>query len=238
MSAGREAGPAVLVVFAKDPQPSKVKTRMTPALSPEGAAAFYREMLGDVLDESARACEAQGVKAVLTVSPASACQAFACFAPPSFRIVAQCEGDLGRRMAYEVARALAQGASKVVLRGSDNPALGADEIARLFDALERCDLVASPDPDGGYGAIGLRVPAADAFDHEMSHGGVLPATLSRAKRAGLSVETTEGSFDLDTPGDLARLAEVRAALPKERCPRTLAYADTHALWDLARRGAS
>ncbi len=232
MIANREVGPSSLVVFAKRPEPGQVKTRMTPALSAESAASFYREMLLDVLDESQRACAAQGLEGIVTVSPASAIEEFARFVPAGLRVLAQCEGDLGTRMAFEVERALATGARKVVLRGSDNPALGADEIARLFDALERVDVAVSPDRDGGYGAIGLRVSPRDVFAHEMSHGEVLPATLERASRCGFSSETTEGSFDLDTPEDFALLAGERSALPRDRCPRTLAYADTHDLWAL------
>lgn len=232
MSHPREVGPKVLVVFAKWPAPGQVKTRMSPAIDPETAAAFYREMLLDVLDESARACEALGLEGFVTVAPASSAEAFASLVPSRFTIVAQCGGDLGSRMAFEVERALARGATRVVLRGSDNPALGADELARMFERLEQVDLVASPDRDGGYGAIGLRTSPGPTFEHEMSHAEVLPATLERARSAGLSVATTGGSFDLDTPGDLVQLREARDALG-DRCARTFAFADAHDLWSRA-----
>jgi len=220
----------MLVVFAKAPVPGEVKTRMSPALSAETAAAFYREMLLDVLEETERTCAALGLAGGVTVSPASACEAFGRFVPARLRVIAQCAGDLGTRMAFEVERALATGAGKVVLRGSDNPALGADEVERLFDALDRCEISVSPDRDGGYGAIGLRTPPGQIFEHAMSHHAVLSATLERARRAGLRVEKTKGSFDLDTVDDLVHLAEARASLPKDRCRRTLAYADAHRLW--------
>ncbi len=226
-------GSCSLVVFAKDPQPGRVKTRMTPALSPQVAAAFYREMLLDVLDESARACAALDLEGVLSVSPATALRGLAELAPKNFRIVAQSGPDLGARMAHEVARALAAGAARVVLRGSDNPAMGTDEIASLDRALDTVDLAASPDLDGGYGAIGLRVPAREVFDHTMSTDDVLRETLERAAAAGLETATTDGSFDLDTIDDLRHLARARPLLPADRCPRTLAFADEHSLWGVA-----
>lgn len=222
-----------LVVFAKDPQPNRVKTRMTPLLGSQLAAAFYREMLLDVLEESARACAALDLEGVLSVSPEAAMRDLAEMAPNNFRVVAQSGRDLGARMSQEVARALATGAARVVLRGSDNPALGTDEIASLYRALDAVDLAASPDLDGGYGAIGLRVPARAVFDHPMSTDNVLRETLERASAAGLTTATTFGSFDLDTIDDLRHLARVRTTLPRERCSRTLAFADKHGLWGVA-----
>jgi len=225
--------PGVLVVFAKDPQPGFVKTRMTPALSPELAASFYREMLADVLEESSRACAALGLLGVLAVTPATAMGRLAVSAPKCFKLVAQVGSDLGSRMAHEVASALAMGMSRVLLRGSDSPALGLRDLEELVIALDKADLAVSPDLDGGYSAIGLRRPAREIFDHPMSTTDVLRDTLARAKSAGLSTCTTEGSFDLDTLEDLRHLARVRDSLPKERCPRTLAFADAHGLWTIA-----
>ena len=224
---------AALVVFAKDPQPGQVKTRMSPALTPEVAAAFYREMLADVLAESERACETLSLAGTLTVSPKPALHRLAQLAPKSFSVVAQSGDGLGARMAYEVKRGFASGARCVILRGSDNPALGAEELAAVVRALDTHDVVASPDPDGGYGAIGLRVAAGEIFDHSMSTKEVLRDTLARAAEAGLTITTTNGSFDLDTVWDLARLHAVRESIPPTRCARTLAFADQHGLWQSA-----
>jgi rSAM/selenodomain-associated transferase 1 len=220
----------VLVVFAKEPIPGRVKTRMSPALRPEVAAAFYREMLADVLAESARACSLLGLDGVLAVSPAASMRGFAEIAPKIFRIVSQSGANLGARMAHEVARALATGTRRIVLRGSDSPVLGAGEIAQLFCALHSVDLVASPDLDGGYSAIGLRGPAGEIFDHPMSTRDVLRDTFERAKSVGLTTCESGGCFDLDTLDDLRDLARVRESLPEERCPRTLAFADGYGLW--------
>ena len=136
-------------------------------------------------------------------------------------------------MAYEVKRGFASGARCVILRGSDNPALGAEELAAVVRALDTHDVVASPDPDGGYGAIGLRVAAGEIFDHTMSTEEVLRDTLARAAEAGLTTTTTNGSFDLDTVWDLARLHAVRESIPPTLCARTLAFADQHGLWQSA-----
>ena len=215
----------MLVVFAKDPQPGFVKTRMTPALRAEEAADLYREMLLDVLAESERVCEELDLRGVLTVSPADVCSELASFAPPHFCTVPQRGLSLGAKMEYEVARAFAAGAKRVVLRGSDNPALGRAELETLFELLETSDVAISPDLDGGYGAIGLRRPSPGIFDHTMSTESVMEETTARAQSAGLTVALGRGSFDLDTVEDLRHLDEIRETIPTEQCPRTFAYLD-------------
>ena len=42
---------AALIVFAKPPVPGRVKTRLTPPLSPEDAARLYGAFLQDALDQ-------------------------------------------------------------------------------------------------------------------------------------------------------------------------------------------
>ena len=50
MSAPREA----LRVFLRVPEPGRAKTRLIPALGPEGAAAVYRRVAQRALDEARR----------------------------------------------------------------------------------------------------------------------------------------------------------------------------------------
>ena len=60
---------AALVVFAKEPRPGQVKTRLCPPFEPAQAARLYRCMLEDVLAESAKACESVGAALYLSVHP-------------------------------------------------------------------------------------------------------------------------------------------------------------------------
>ena len=47
------AGHTVLIIFAKEPLPGQVKTRLCPPLSPQAAARLYGQFLKDVLEEMA-----------------------------------------------------------------------------------------------------------------------------------------------------------------------------------------
>lgn len=220
----------VIVVFAKAPRPGLVKTRMSPPLSPEEAAVLYEHLLDDALETTAQATQALGLDAVIALHPSDAASEIARRAPRAFRVVAQRGADLAERMTWAVAEAAATGASPILLRGSDSPALGVDTIARALEGLEGADLVVCPDCDGGYNLIGLRGPAAGLFDHAMSTGTVLADTLARAGSLRLRCSVLETGFDLDTVEDLRWLRRARrsgAALP---CPRTLEYLDAEDLW--------
>ena len=84
----------VLIVFAKEPRPGFVKTRMSPPLSAEQAAGLYAALLDDVLAATAEHAEAFGLAPVLAVHPPEACAALARRAPPGFRVVAQRGGSI------------------------------------------------------------------------------------------------------------------------------------------------
>jgi glycosyltransferase A (GT-A) superfamily protein (DUF2064 family) len=146
-----------------------------------------------------------GLERVLAAHPAEALQRFAARAP-GWRVIAQQGADLSARMEHAAASELARGAARVLLRGSDAPALGASQLAEALAALARSDVALSPDPDGGYGLVALRRFAPGLFAHAMSTRDVLRETRAAA--------------------DLARLRAVRAA-GEPLCPRTLAWLDAH-----------
>lgn len=200
---------AVLALFAKAPVPGRVKTRLTPPLTPEQAAALYEAMLRDVLERPAP----DGVERAVWFTPGDA-RAWFADAAPGYRLYVQ-EGDtLGERMREVFRRHAAEGCERIVLRGTDSPTLPDATVAGAFAALERVPLVLGPDRDGGYNLIGLRGPADELFEIEMSTGRVLEQTLARAAALGLSAECLPEHHDVDTFADLERL------VPDARTPRT------------------
>ncbi len=224
----------VLVVFAKEPAPGRVKTRMVPPLSPQQAADFHREMLLDVLLTSGRIAAHVGLAPILAVHPPSAAAALARRAPTEFRAVPQRGANLGERMEWAIREAAAGGADRILLRGSDSPTLDRERIEDALRSLDAFDLAISPDLRNGYNLIGVRAPAPGLFDHAMSTATALEDTLANATALKLRADVQRSSFDLDSPSDLSRLAAARAgprgADVAELCPRTLAFLDAQGLW--------
>jgi hypothetical protein len=223
---------AVLVVFAKVPRPGEVKTRMCPPLSPVEASELYASMLADVLDTSARAARRLGIDAVLALHPGVLGRELTLEVPTPFRVVPQRGADLGARMAWAVREVAAGGASSILVRGSDSPALDEEAIADALDALERCDVTLRPDLDGGYNLVGLRRATSAIFDHPMSTARALEDVLARARDLDLAVEVAAPGFDLDTIEDLRWLAGERARAER-LCARTLDFIDRRGLWSRA-----
>jgi rSAM/selenodomain-associated transferase 1 len=206
----------VLALFAKAPIPGQVKTRLVPPLGSEAAAALYEAMLLDILDQHA----ADEVDLALWHAPPEAADWFRLHAPARYRILPQRGADLAARMAHLFEAHVEEGYDRVVLRGTDSPTLPADRVRSAFERLETRDLVLCPDLDGGYNLIGLRRACASLFDLEMSTQSVLRETLERARDHGLAAALLPPCYDVDTAGDLERLA---ADVSVERTPRTLRW---------------
>lgn len=208
---GEEAGPGVeaddatLVVFAKAPRPGEVKTRLARGLGTHGspdhgaAAALYRRMGRLVVDNVAEA------PAILTVcyDPGDAKPEMReWLGPAPRRYWPQGEGDLGERMSRMFARAF-EGAERVVVIGTDTPAVGAGTVARALAALDTADVVLGPSRDGGYYLMALRESHPDLFTGiAWSTGSVLAETVDRARGCGLRVTLLEEETDVDTAADL------------------------------------
>lgn len=209
-------GRRLLAVFARQPVPGQVKTRLSPPLTPVQAAACYEAMLRDILDQHLADLPADTDRA-LWYTPAGAGGWFEREAPPAYRLLPQRGPDLAARMAALFRTHAAEGYARIVLRGSDSPTLPRERIREAFRALEKVDLVLCPDRDGGYNAIGLRQPQDALFEVELGTSSVLERTLAVAAERGLRSELLPAHHDVDTPEDLELLrAEVSEALT----PRT------------------
>ncbi len=224
MSAG------AIVVFAKAPQPGRVKTRLTPPLTKRQAAELYAALLRDVLEATAQIARDLALEPVLAIYPRDRCRAIAREAPAAFRVVAQRGADLAQRMSWAAREIAAAGLGPILLRGSDSPILDGERVREALGALEEADLAVCPDLDGGYSLIGLRRPVPGLFEHPMSTSRVLEDTLRNAAAAGLRSQTLEPSFDLDRIADLRELARARGRGITQLCERTLAYLDEQRLW--------
>ena len=200
----RSAGSSAdhIVVFARWPEPGRVKTRLVPPLTPVEACDLHRALVAAALAAAAGAPASTRTIAWADAPAAPAAPAGVAI-PSGFAVRDQGHGDLGARLERVFADLLAAPGARVVVVGADCPDLGALQITRAFAALASHDLVLGPARDGGYYLIGLARPEPRLF-HGIEWGTdrVLAQTLERA--AGLTVARLEVLDDLDTPADLAR----------------------------------
>jgi glycosyltransferase A (GT-A) superfamily protein (DUF2064 family) len=197
-----------LSVFAKAPQ--------------ESAAALYAAMLADVLVASVAFAQRLGLSPVLHFDPPDAQAEFERVAPAGYRLRPQRGSGLAERMANAFDEAAAEGAERMLLRGSDSPGLDLPVVAAALAGLEAgSDLVLTPDQGGGYALIALKEPRRELFEVVLSTGSVLEETLARARAIGLFASLTPATFDLDVVGDLARFDDLPPDRASVLCPRTV-----------------
>jgi len=204
--AAREHPPvATLVVFARYPQPGRCKTRLIPALGAERAAELHGEMVRRSLwqCDELRRLSADPVRVVIEYDGATR-DDMASFVGADRELSAQCEGDLGERLAHAARVAFDAGTLRLVMIGTDCPALTAELLQKALEALKRCDLVLGPASDGGYYLIGLRRFHAELFESmPWSTDRLLAQTLNAAERCGLMAELLPVLDDVDLPEDLS-----------------------------------
>lgn len=120
-------------------------------------------------------------------------------------------GDLGARLTQAMLRAHAAGAEKIVIIGSDCPALDESHLRAAFGLLDRHDLALLPAHDGGYALIGMRQPQPCVFKNiPWSTAGVTAATLEQATNHQLTTALLAPLHDVDEPADISK-AEVALA---------------------------
>lgn len=198
---------SALVVFAKAPVAGLAKTRLIPALGPDGAARLAERLLEHTLQQ-AMALPVEHLE--LCVSPTDLHPAFERArqaAPGRVHITWQGEGDLGQRMHRALSRVLASH-QRALLIGTDAPALSTRRLAQALQALNAHPAVFVPAWDGGYALVGLTRPAPDLFEGmAWSTPQVMQDTRDRARQAGLPWVELPPVHDIDEPADLVHLPE-------------------------------
>jgi uncharacterized protein len=193
-----------LIVMTKAPVPGFAKTRLIPALGADGAARLAQRLLEHTMQQ-ARAARFDSV--TLACAPDTTPAAFTAQAQQGgVALVPQGEGDLGARMQRQFERAFGQGAERVMVIGTDAPALDAAALRQAAAALADNDAVFVPAADGGYALIGLRRLLPMLFDAmPWSTSAVMATTRERLSQAEILHTELPVVHDIDEPADLVHV---------------------------------
>jgi uncharacterized protein len=187
----------MLVIFTRYPRPGQAKTRLIPALGPEGAARLQNRMT----EHSLR--QARGLKTPIAIYYTNGKEReLRDWLGEDLCYHTQCAGDLGAKMLGAFCDSLAAGTGVVII-GTDCPGIDTHLLAQAFQRLETADLVLGPALDGGYYLIGLRRVIPALFENiAWSTDQVLSQTLAIANRLNLSIHLLPELPDIDRPEDL------------------------------------
>jgi len=195
-----------LIIFTRYPEPGKTKTRLIPALGPEGAADLQRLMTEYTLQQAKKLSDFSLENLVIEIRFAGGDEAkMQAWLGGGDKITyhPQSEGDLGARMLAAFTDAFNIGMERVIIIGIDSPDLDAARLKQAFDQLQSHDLILGQAADGGYYLIGLRRLIPELFTGiDWGSDRVLFQTLTIAKNLGFPWQLLPELADIDRPEDL------------------------------------
>lgn len=199
----------IVIVLAKAPEPGRVKTRLTPPLSPDQAAGIAAAALDDTFRAVCASTRSTGTVAVFDGDPLASI-------PQGVTVIPQVDGGLDRRLAAAFADVHVLRGAAMVLIAMDTPQVTAAMIDEAIDALARpeVDAVFGPADDGGYWLIGLRAlrpgeTSYDALFHDVPMSTEATGALQRARlvSCGWNVQDVGRLRDIDTIDDIVAVVE-------------------------------
>lgn len=222
-----------IAIMAKAPGAGRIKTRLSPLLSPEEARDLGCCFLTDMTWNLAAASRAAPLDGYIAFAPARSEAAFASIvhddtgfvladgsapAPPGV------EG-FGRCLLQAADSLLALGYGAVALLNSDSPTLPTSLLVQAVRLLLQPGdaVVLGPSADGGYYLLGMKALHSGLFARiEWSTAQVARQTRRRADETGLAVIDLHAWYDVDDPGSLRHLlAELDRAGASDSHPKEL-----------------
>lgn len=195
----------LLIVFARDPVPGRVKTRLASAIGPERATAFYTAMVTDLLEMWMQQPATWDIEIHLDRHSFF-------FDRFGFPTRPQRGEGLGEKLYHSLFNGLQQSRPAVAVIGSDAPALRPEWLESLLAQPEEVAL--GPTEDGGFWGILARRTNPAMFDGvRWSTANTLEDTARACQAAGLSVGLGVHGWDVDEARDLARLQREGAPGP-------------------------
>ena len=212
--------------MTKVPRAGKVKTRLTPPLTPDEAAEINRCFLRDLGRSILEACALAPAHGVAVYTPKGAEAAYEKILPSDFFLIPQRERDFGERLILAAEDLFKVGFASVCLINSDSPTVPAASFAEAASELAKPGdrVVLGPSDDGGYYLIGLKRLHRRLFEEiNWSTERVLEQTIERVNELGAAVHRLPAGYDVDDHATLQRLYQELlgpSAVPVDLAPNT------------------
>ena len=142
-------------IFCKTPASGLSKTRLSPPLRPDECAAISACFIRDLAATIAEVAQDGAAVGYAVYTPVGTENAVRALLPAGFRLLPQCEGDFGTRLATATGQLLEVHAGAVMVN-ADSPTLPAAILSAAVSATRRGSaVVLGPALDGGYTLIGV-----------------------------------------------------------------------------------
>jgi len=211
------AATCAIAVMAKASAPGRTKTRLSPPLDPNEAAAFNTAFIQDIVGNILAVGRTARVTPYVAYGPAGAGAFFDAILPPAVGRLEAALPSFGACLKATLGHLFALGHPSAAVLNADSPTLPPALLAQMAETLARPGdrAVLGPSTDGGYYVLGLKAPHWRLFEAiDWSTDQVAAQTLERAREIGLPVHILHPWYDVDDAAALRLLhGELIAGVP-------------------------
>ena len=185
-----------LIIFYRNAELGKVKTRLAATLGDKRALDIYLKLSKHTL----KIAEKINAKKIVYYSQSVEQNGLW---PENFLKEVQLGNDLGERMLNAFRKCFEVGYKRVCIIGTDCYELDENVITQAFDALKENDAVIGPAKDGGYYLLGMNQFLRELFQNKVwSTSSVAQDTIQNFKRLKLKYHILPILNDIDREEDL------------------------------------
>lgn len=197
----------LIIVFVRNPELGKVKTRLSKTIGDKDALKIYTILLKHTESVLHR------VSSDKVVYYSEEIQYNDLWSDTQYQKKRQKGNDLGARMQNAFETAFKEGYEKVVIVGSDLFDLKPTHIENAFKSLENNEVVLGPSLDGGYYLLGMKKMHSVVFKNKQwGTDSILESTLKNLEQK--NVKLLEALNDIDTFEDLEAQLELLKKIEK------------------------
>lgn len=198
----------LLIIFVKNPEEGKVKTRLAKNTGNKTALEIYNHLLKHTVSTT------KTLEVSKTVYYSDQIPSQDLWKNSIFNKALQKGADLGERMENAFRENFSMGFRQIVLIGSDIYDIEKEDIVKAFDALKDHDIVLGPALDGGYYLLGMNSLTSKVFrNKDWGTSSVLESTLNELKHKDIFL--LKERQDIDKYDDLKNKPEFREYLKNE-----------------------
>ena len=185
-----------LIIFVRNPEPGKVKTRLAATIGNEKALEVYVELLQHTHEITA------ATNADKFVFYADSVEQHDMWDGAGFTKKLQASDDLGGKMKAAFTFLFEKGYEMAIIIGSDCFDLSTEIIEESFKILEQKEVVIGPATDGGYYLLGMKKVLPRIFENKQwSTEHVFQQTIRDLQEQNVLYSKLITLTDVDTEAD-------------------------------------
>lgn len=189
----------LLLIFTKNPELGRVKTRLAKTIGDQKALEVYQYLL-----DHTRAITTQLKQVDKAVFYSKFVDENDLWGATQYQKQVQTGEGLGERMSNAFSWGFGQSYQSIVIIGSDCIEITQAIIEEAFIALQTQDFVIGPAKDGGYYLLGMKASYPEVFENKTwSTNSVFQSTLQDLQVRSSQIHRLPELSDVDTVDDLA-----------------------------------